>query len=166
MNGVLLINGVGDGFVMSYPVWCWVLERANDLGWKPAGTECPINWHGDTGGFAVSPRGWDRNYMSGDGQTMSNRDAQLFADALAQLVREGYHYGIREPVKSARYGCPLPYSHPLAWKTKRVIEACTHGCHAANPPHMHFMVGLSREKFMYLIPDLIAFCRQGGVAIW
>ena len=71
--GVSLENAAGQHFYCRCLEWSAILHVALTYGWKPAGTQDPMDDAGED---------WDGSYCSNGGQTVEAGDALALADAL------------------------------------------------------------------------------------
>jgi hypothetical protein len=83
-------NKAGDWTNFSGASWRMVLEKAENYGWRPAGTLRPEGRDAEEERvFSCYYMEWDGNYLSNEGQRITVGDAENMAEALYKSLEEG-----------------------------------------------------------------------------
>lgn len=141
------IVGPGGRFRVSNASWAMVLRLALNHGWRPAGTEEPEGWSGQT--HDGRPRLWNpRNYWARRGQGVAAEDAAALAAAVdAAMPDIPDHDAMAHKIATT---IDLPRREPIRF---------IHPFRRFNP--YEYFSGANKAK----LGRFVEFCRAGGFTI-
>ena len=147
--------------------WRLMLPLAEQYGWRPAGTVQPEG---------VPPEEWDGEYLTNDGQLVTEGDASALAEAIAKAIDADN----LDEVANAIYAEQIREGHALAVKliqdftiegkprglVARLRQALTQMKKEPNPLPEPEIQRFTRSDVSSALAELHDFCGHGAFRIW